>query len=117
MWDKAFDKMQKGKIKTADDLKKWLNTYPMKVNNADDIKVIDGVIEVTHSPTGCMLIKRDVFKKMIKHYPEKQIIQKTVINGEYVERPNMWNFFDTTHDPETKTYLGEDFLFVSYGKI
>ena len=19
----------------------------------------------------------------------------------------MWNFFDTTHDPETKTYLGE----------
>ena len=62
-WDKAFKKMQKGKIKTADDIRKALHTYPMKVDNADDIKVIDGVIEVTHSPTGCMLIKRDVFKK------------------------------------------------------
>jgi hypothetical protein len=23
----------------------------------------------------------------------------------------MWNFFDTIHDPKTKTYLGEDFSF------
>ena len=42
---------------------------------------------------------------------DKQIIQKTVINGEYVDKPHMWNFFDCIHDPETKTYLGEDFSF------
>ena len=80
------------------------------------LKLDNGVIEVTHSPTGCMLIKRDVFKKMIKHYPEKGIIQKTVINGEYVEKPNMWNFLIVTHDPETKTYLGEDFSFCKLWK-
>ena len=33
------------------------------------------------------------------------------INGEYVDRPNLWNFFDTLHDPVTKTYMGEDFAF------
>ena len=36
-------------------------------------------MEVTHSPTGCMLIKRSVIDKMIEAYPEKSIVQKTVI--------------------------------------
>jgi len=111
MWDKAFRKMQDGEIKKPDDIRKWLHTYPMKIENPNDVNVERGVIEVTHSPTGCMLIKRQVFDKMIKAYPDKQIVQKTVINGEYVDKPHMWNFFDTIHDPETKTYLGEDFSF------
>ena len=111
MWDKAFRKMQKGEIKKGDDIRKWLHTYPMKIENPNNVNVERGVIEVTHSPTGCMLIKRQVFDKMIKAYPDKQIIQKTVINGEYVDKPHMWNFFDCIHDPETKTYLGEDFSF------
>jgi hypothetical protein len=63
-----------------------------------------------------MLIKREVFDKMIKHYPDKGIVQKTVINGEYVNRPHLWNFFDCIHDPETKTYLGEDFSFCKLWK-
>ena len=111
MWDKAFKKMQKGEIKKPDDIRKWLHTYPMKIADPNNVNIDRGVIEVTHSPTGCMLIKRQVFDKMIKAYPDKQIVQKTVINGEYVDKPNMWNFFDTIHDPETKTYLGEDFSF------
>ena len=111
MWDKAFRKMQKGEIKKGDDIRKWLHTYPMKIENPNNVTVERGVIEVTHSPTGCMLIKRQVFDKMIKAYPDKQIVQKTVINGEYVDKPHMWNFFDCIHDPETKTYLGEDFSF------
>jgi hypothetical protein len=88
----------------------------MRVKDTNDIIVTEGVIEVTHSPTGCMLIKRKVFDKMIKAYPDKQIVQKTVINGEYVDKPNMWNFFDCIHDPETKTYLGEDFSFCKLWK-
>jgi hypothetical protein len=111
MWDKLYKKIQEGKIEKSSDLKKWLNTYPMKVENYEDIQIDNGVMEVTHSPTGCMMIKRVVFDKMIKAYPDKNIVQKTVINGEYVDRPNLWNFFDTLHDPVTKTYMGEDFAF------
>ena len=111
MWDKALCRIKEGDIKTINNLKASLNTYPMKVGDSNDITIDDGVIEVTHSPTGCMMIKRSVFDKMIKAYPEKNIVQKTVINGEYVDRPNLWNFFDTLHDPVEKTYLGEDFAF------
>lgn len=111
MWDKAFKKMQEGKIKSADDIRRSLHTYPMKVPDPNNIKLKNGVMEVTDSPTGCMLIKREVIEKMIEKYPDKQIVQKTVINGQYVNKPNMWNFFDTLHDPKEKTYNGEDFAF------
>ena len=111
MWDKAFERIKAGQIKTMKDLKKAFNTYPMKLHNNNNVDIVDGVMEVTHSPTGCMMIKRSVFDKMIKAYPDKGIVQKTVINGEYVDKPNMWNFFDCIHDPVTKTYLGEDFSF------
>tara|TARA_R100000664_G_C2719581_1_gene113528 strand:+ start:84 stop:959 length:876 start_codon:yes stop_codon:yes gene_type:complete len=111
MWEKAFRKMQEGKIKSADDIRRALHTYPMKVPNPDSIKLNKGIMEVTDSPTGCMLIKREVIEKMIKNYPDKEIVQKTVINGKYVNKPNMWNFFDTLHDPKEKTYNGEDFAF------
>jgi len=111
-WDKLFEKFQKGKIKNVEDVSKWTNVYPMKIADShDNVQVERGVIEVTHSPTGCMLIKRGVFDKLIKHYPDKEIVQKTVINGEYITKPHMWNFFDCLHDPVEKTYLGEDFAF------
>ena len=116
MWDKAMDRINDNQIKNIKELKTALNTYPMRVADDNDIKVNKGVMEVTHSPTGCMLIKRNVIDKLIKAYPDKGIVQKTVINGEYVDKPHMWNFFDCIHDPETKTYLGEDFSFCKLWK-
>jgi hypothetical protein len=116
MWDKLFGKIQEGKIKKPEDLQKGLNTYPMRVENPNNITLDNGVMEVTHSPTGCMLIKRSVFHKLIQAHPDKEIRQKTVINGKYVDRPHMWNFFDCIHDPITKTYLGEDFSFCKLWK-
>ncbi len=116
LWDKAFDNIKNDKIKSPKQLSQSMNTYPMKVPNDKNIKVKNGVIQVTHSPTGCMLIKKSVFHKLIKEYPNKEISQHTVINGELVPRKHMWNFFDTLHDPVEKTYLGEDFAFCKLWK-
>tara|TARA_Y100000389_G_scaffold191399_1_gene217543 strand:- start:2722 stop:3549 length:828 start_codon:yes stop_codon:yes gene_type:complete len=111
-WDKAWQRIQSGDIKNAKDLRfKGLYRYPMKVAHEDNIQVKDGIIEVTHSPTGCMLIKRETIEKMIKAYPEKEIIQKTIINGDMINRPYYYNLFDTWFDPVNKTYMGEDFAF------
>ena len=49
-----------------------------------------------------MLIKRDVFTKLIKEYPDRKL--KTTIDGKYGQA-TFYNFFDTYYDPETKRYL------------
>ena len=112
-WDQIWNKIQKGNIKNIEELKRAGHTYPIKLDNhtGKDIPVVDGVMEVSHAPTGCMLIKRQVFDKMIKAYPNDKIEQATVINGMAVINEYNYNFFDTIHDPETKKYYGEDFGF------
>lgn len=111
-WDKGINMIEQGKIKEAKDLKnKAFYRYPFKVQDNNSIKIKDGVIEVTHSPTGFMLIKREVILKMIEAYPNLRIDQDQVINGKNERLPHMWNFFDTQFDPEKHTYTGEDFAF------
>jgi hypothetical protein len=111
-WDKGIHMIEQGKIKEAKDLRnKAFYRYPFKVENNNSIKIKDGVIEVTHSPTGFMLIKREVILKMIEAYPQLRIDQAQVINGKNERLPHMWNFFDTQFDPEKHTYTGEDFAF------
>ena len=111
-WDKAYRMMNNGKIKNQNDLMyKGFYRYPMKVKDKNAIKIKKGIIEVTHSPTGFMMISRNCFNQMIEKYPHLEIKQKTMMNGKEVDIENMWNFFDTLHDPETKSYLGEDFAF------
>jgi hypothetical protein len=111
-WDKALKLFGEGRLKTAKDIRnKAFYRYPMKVPDNNAIRIKDGIIEVTHSPTGFMLIKRKVFTKMIKKYPHLRIDQDQVINGKNERLPHMWNFFDTQFDQENHTYLGEDFAF------
>ena len=111
-WDKGMKMFEEGKIKKADDLKKkGFYRYPMKVPDNNNIRIKDNVIEVTHSPTGFMMIKREVFTKMIKAYPDLVINQDQVINGKNERLKNMYNFFDTMFIPEKGHYLGEDFAF------
>jgi hypothetical protein len=115
-WEKMIRKFKETNNEDVEVFKQFGNQYPMKVEDSQDIKCKDNVIEVTHSPTGCMLIKKHVFDKLKKAYPEKIIKQGTVINGKIEEKPEFWNFFDTLHDPKTKTYLGEDFAFCKLWK-
>jgi hypothetical protein len=111
-WDKGFKMIQEGKIKSALDLKnKAFYRYPFKVPDPENIKIQNKVIEVTHSPTGFMMIKREVFEKMIIAYPNLRIDQDQLVNGKIEKLGHMWNFFDTLFDPEKRTYLGEDFAF------
>ena len=110
-WEKMFSNFKEGKIKNPQVLSMNGNTYPMRLPDEGNIQIENGCIEVSHSPTGCMLIKRSVIEKMIEKYPEMRISQPTIINGKPVEKPFLYNFFDTMFDPVTHTYMGEDFAF------
>ena len=107
---KAIDwnKLHKSRIhRNVDDpemYSKYGYTWPIKLEDRNSIEVVDGVAEVSHAPTGCMLIKRNVFEKMMEKFPELKIVQPTILNGQMTERPYFYNFFDTYHEPETKRY-------------
>ena len=110
-WQKVHKRIEvKGNME-HELLSKQGYTWPIKLEGKDSIEIINGVAEVSHAPTGCMLIKREVFDKMIKAFPEKKISQPTILNGEQIEKEYFYNFFDTYHEPETKRYYGEDFGF------
>ena len=114
-WDQIWDRLQKGTIKTKEELMTSGFVFPIKMDNMltdnKEVTITDGLMEVSHAPTGCMLIKRQVFDKMIKAYPDDFIDQATIVNGEFKTNPNMYNFFDTIHEKESKKYFGEDFGF------
>jgi hypothetical protein len=68
-------------------------------------------MEVTHAPTGFMLIKKEAILKMVEKYPHLKIKQPTIMNGKEKDTDNLWNFFDTWFDQSTNKYYGEDFAF------
>ena len=98
------------RVKSKEDLLPSGYMYPIKLGS-NELIVDKGVMQVTHAPTGCMLIKRNVIEKLIAKHPELEIYQPTVINGKETKKENFYNLFDTLHDPETKRYFGEDFGF------
>lgn len=110
-YDKIWERIEEGKIGDARTLSRAGFQFPLKAEKKDKIVLEKGVMEVSHAPTGCMLIKRQVFEKMMKHYPEREINQPNIINGKEERKENMYNFFDCIHVPETKKYYGEDFGF------
>ena len=109
MWRRLTEKYDT--IKDKSDIIKSSYMFPMKVKNKDNITVENGIMEATHVPTGCTLIKRHVILKMIEKHPELEIYQPTVINGKETKKEHFYNLFDTLHDPDTKRYYGEDFGF------
>ena len=94
-----------------DDINTMGHLFPIELPDTKNIKPVDGFVEVLKGPTGMMMIKRSAFEKLIKNYEELVIKQKTLMNGEMVDRPNYYNFFDTYWSPKNKTYMGEDFYF------
>ena len=110
-WDKAWRRLHKEALDEADHLSKSGYTFPIKVSNKNEITVNNGVAEVSHAPTGCMLIKRSLIEKMMAHHPELKINQPTIVNGKEVFKENFYNLFDCIHDPKTKEFFGEDFGF------
>jgi hypothetical protein len=110
-WEKIAKRIKHKNITDGNTMSKQGFTWPLKLEGKNEVTVIGGVAEVTHAPTGCMLIKKQVFEKMIKELPELKINQPTVINGKMVEKEFMYNFLTVTMNPETKKYYGEDFGF------
>ena len=110
-WNKVHGRIQEQKDININDLSRSGFMFPIKVEDQQNITVSKGIMEVTHAPTGFMLIKKEAILKMVEKYPHLKIKQPTIMNGETKDTENLWNFFDTWFEQETNKYYGEDFAF------
>ena len=106
-WDKARDMAEK----SGRPIEECPYYYCMEFPDKNNIESVDGLVEIKKGPAGCMLIKREVFEKMIKAYPNLLIKQKHLVNGIMGGAEEMWNFFDTSFNEKTGDFVGEDYAF------
>lgn len=105
--EKALKKIKEG---STLDLKLIGNQYTLGLID-DVLKVDNGIAEIERGPAGCMLVKREVFIKLIEKYPNRIIKQHTLMGGKAVLQENLYNFFDTFWNEKDNSYTGEDFYF------
>lgn len=68
-------------------------------------------VEIREGGTGFMMIKRSVFEKYEKEFPELKYKPDHVRTEHFDGTREITAFFDTIIDPETKRYLSEDYMF------
>ena len=74
-------------------------------------KVDKGLVKVKDIGTGFMMIKKQVFYKMMKQFPELKYRNNVAGYDITNENNYFYTLFDTGIDPESKVYLSEDYLF------
>jgi hypothetical protein len=91
-----------------------INFLPEEIDeNKTNIKIeiVNGCSKVTNIGTGFLLIKRNVFDKLIENYPDSSYINDVEGYDNEFTRNNFYTFFDTMVHPVSKRYLSEDYAF------
>ena len=117
-WIKVKKRLKENPDMPEDQLLAASLQYNLNVKDPNKILLDKGFIEVMDGPTGFMLIKKEVFKKMAKQYPELKFVPDQHINQSHdkefdYHNTSDWNytFFDTMIEPQTRRYLSEDYAF------
>jgi hypothetical protein len=73
-------------------------------------------LEVMEVGTGLMLIKREVFEKFKKAYPDKAYLPDHRGTAHFDGSREIHAYFDCIIDGDTKRYLSEDYFFCQYAR-
>jgi hypothetical protein len=84
--------------------------YVLEINDPDNVAVVNGFTRVRYAGTGFLMIRRHVFEKMCAAYPSLQFFREHSIDA-LAGSPNRFALFECMIDPNSKTYLSEDFAF------
>lgn len=114
-WEDAY--AAKENVKSIEQMEKSAIQYVINVDKPDEanigktrnVQIIGGLLPVYDAGTGFMLIKRNVFEKMINAYPEIKYYSDKDLTIPKSQR-NMYAFFDTSIDEDGR-YLSEDYTF------
>jgi len=112
-WDKVIHAVKEKPEITEDEVAFKALGYNLNFENSQSIKLQNGFCEVMEAATGMMLIKRDVFRKMRKAYPERKYKSDQIVNGKSYSSDNCYDLFGVGKldwDKEER-YLSEDYYF------
>ena len=73
--------------------------------------VEDGFAKGQYAGTGFQLIKRCVFERLIEAHPEMKFKRIDTLSNEIPGGDNLYALFECMIDPDTGTYLSEDYSF------
>ena len=99
---------------TLDKFESTYTRYTVNTDNVDENNELnlaideDGFLKLDEAPTGFMAIKRNVFERLMQHYPELQYVPDAV---GLQDQGLHYRFFDVMVDPKTRRYLSEDYGF------
>jgi hypothetical protein len=77
----------------------------------DQLKINGDFATAEYAGTGCLLIKRHVFERMIKAYPETKYRNVHGFPTDQNTNDNFYALFDCIIDPQSGHYLSEDYAF------
>jgi hypothetical protein len=83
-------------------------SYAVEFLDPAAITPVDGLAQVRYVGTGFMLIRRAVFTRMAEHYPA---LKFRGFGRPTLEDRERFGFFESMIDPETGSYLSEDYAF------
>jgi hypothetical protein len=86
--------------------------YVLEINDPDHVAVVNGFTRVRYAGTGFLMIRRHVFERMCRHpaYAPLQFFREHSRDALAGSR-NRFALFESMIDPESATYLSEDFAF------
>jgi hypothetical protein len=105
-WDKAKRMLDQPSMPSA------ALDYVLEIDNPDHVVVVNGFTRVRYAGTGFLMIRRHAIEKMCRHpaYASLQFFREHSLDA-LAGSPNRFALFDCMIDPNTGTYLSEDFAF------
>jgi glycosyltransferase involved in cell wall biosynthesis len=112
-WNQVKDALIKNPDISEEHLQYKALGYNLNFEDPQSIQLQNGFCEVMEAATGMMLIKRDVFRKMRKAYPDRKYETDQIVNGKQWRSDNCYDFFGVGKLPwdGSERYLSEDYYF------
>jgi predicted lactoylglutathione lyase len=112
-WEKVIHELKKNPNITEDELEVKSLGYNLNLDDPLNVKMEDGFCKVSEAATGMMLVKREVFRTMMKKFPERKYESDQIINGKSFKSDNCYDLFAVGpyQTAKQKRYLSEDYYF------
>jgi hypothetical protein len=92
-FEKVIHELKKKPNITEDELEVKSLGYNLNFDDPLNVKMEDGFCKVSEAATGMMLVKREVFRTMMKKFPERKYESDQIINGKSFKSDNCYDLF------------------------